>query len=83
MQGALDRLSPVLMTAASTALGLFPLVVGSPIGKELERPLAWVILGGLASSTFLNLVVVPTLAAPLAVLWRPEDDAGLRPEVQK
>ena len=72
LQGALDRLSPVLMTAASTALGLFPLVVGSPIGKELERPLAWVILGGLASSTFLNLIVVPTLAAPLAVLWRPD-----------
>ena len=80
MQGALDRLSPVLMTAASTALGLFPLVVGSPIGKELERPLAWVILGGLASSTFLNLIVVPTLAAPLAVLWRPDSDADLRPE---
>ena len=80
MQGALDRLSPVLMTAASTALGLFPLVVGSPIGKELERPLAWVILGGLASSTFLNLIVVPTLAAPLAVLWRPDTDADLRSE---
>ena len=80
MQGALDRLSPVLMTAASTALGLFPLVVGSPIGKELERPLAWVILGGLASSTFLNLIVVPTLAAPLAVLWRPDSDSDLRPE---
>ena len=80
MQGALDRLSPVLMTAASTALGLFPLVVGSPIGKELERPLAWVILGGLASSTFLNLIVVPTLAAPLAVLWRPDTDPDLRPE---
>ena len=78
MQGALDRLSPVLMTAASTALGLFPLVVGSPIGKELERPLAWVILGGLASSTFLNLIVVPTLAAPLAVLWRPDTDSDLR-----
>ena len=80
LQGALDRLSPVLMTAASTALGLFPLVVGSPIGKELERPLAWVILGGLASSTFLNLIVVPTLAAPLAVLWRPDADSDLRPE---
>ena len=80
MQGALDRLSPVLMTAASTALGLFPLVVGSPIGKELERPLAWVILGGLASSTFLNLIVVPTLAAPLSVLWRPDTDTDLRQE---
>ena len=81
LQGALDRLSPVLMTAASTALGLFPLVVGSPVGKELERPLAWVILGGLASSTFLNLIVVPALAARLAALWRPDDSgADLRAE---
>ncbi|MBI3990150.1 MAG: efflux RND transporter permease subunit [candidate division NC10 bacterium] len=61
IQGSLDRLSPVLMTASVAALGLFPLVVGSPVGKELERPLAWVILGGLATSTFLNLIVVPTL----------------------
>ena len=80
MQGALDRLSPVLMTASSTALGLFPLLIGSPIGKELERPLAWVILGGLASSTFLNLIVVPTLAARLAVLWRPGSESELQPE---
>lgn len=61
VQGTLDRLVPVLMTAATAALGLFPLLWGSPIGKELERPLAQVVLGGLFTSTFLNMVVIPTL----------------------
>jgi len=61
VQGTLDRLVPVLMTAATAALGLFPLLWGSPVGKELERPLAQVVLGGLLTSTFLNMVVIPTL----------------------
>jgi Cu/Ag efflux pump CusA len=60
-QGTLDRLVPVLMTAATAALGLVPLLWGSPVGKELERPLAQVVLGGLVTSTFLNMVVIPTL----------------------
>lgn len=61
VQGTLDRLVPVLMTAATAALGLLPLLWGSPVGKELERPLAQVVLGGLFTSTFLNMVVIPTL----------------------
>ncbi len=61
VQGTLDRLVPVLMTAATAALGLIPLLWGSPVGKELERPLAQVVLGGLVTSTFLNMFVLPTL----------------------
>lgn len=61
VQGTLDRLVPVLMTAATAALGLIPLLWGSPVGKELERPLAQVVLGGLVTSTFLNMLVIPTL----------------------
>ena len=61
VEGSLDRLNPVLMTAATAALGLVPLLWGSPTGKELERPLAHVILGGLFTSTFLNMIVIPTL----------------------
>ncbi|PHS28258.1 MAG: CusA/CzcA family heavy metal efflux RND transporter [Robiginitomaculum sp.] len=61
VEGTLDRLVPVLMTAATAALGLIPLLLGSPVGKELERPLALVVLGGLFTSTFLNMVVIPTL----------------------
>ncbi len=61
VEGSLDRLNPVLMTAATAALGLVPLLWGEATGKELERPLAHVILGGLFTSTFLNMVVIPTL----------------------
>lgn len=61
VEGTLDRLVPVLMTAATAALGLIPLLWGSPVGKELERPLAQVVLGGLVTSTFLNMFVLPTL----------------------
>ncbi len=61
VQGTLDRLVPVLMTAATAALGLVPLMFGSPVGKELELPLAQVVLGGLFTATLLNMVVVPTV----------------------
>ena len=61
IHGSLDRLNPVLMTAATAALGLVPLLWGDATGKELERPLAHVILGGLFTSTFLNMIVIPTL----------------------
>ena len=61
IEGTLDRLVPVLMTAATAALGLVPLLWGSPVGKELERPLAQVVLGGLFTSTILNMLVIPAL----------------------
>jgi Cu/Ag efflux pump CusA len=69
VQGTLDRLVPVLMTASTAALGLIPLLWGSPVGKELERPLAQVVLGGLFTSTLLNMIVVPT-AYNRIELWR-------------
>ncbi len=68
LEGSLDRLNPVLMTAATAALGLVPLLWGEPTGKELERPLAHVILGGLFTSTFLNMVVIPTLYSKIEEL---------------
>ncbi len=69
VQGTLDRLVPVLMTAATAALGLLPLLFGSPVGKELQVPLAQVVLGGLFTSTLLNMVVVPTVYNRVE-LWR-------------
>lgn len=63
IQGASERLAPILMTALVTALGLLPLAIGSgAAGQEIEGPLAIVILGGLITSTALNLLVLPTLA---------------------
>jgi len=60
VQGSIERLVPILMTAISSALGLAPLALaaGEP-GSELLAPLATVTLGGLLTSTFLNLVVIP------------------------
>jgi len=61
--GARERLVPILMTALVTALGLLPLAIGSgQAGREIEGPMAIVILGGLVTSTALNLLVLPTLA---------------------
>ncbi|MEZ4332238.1 MAG: efflux RND transporter permease subunit [Myxococcota bacterium] len=62
-RGALDRVVPITMTALVTGLGLLPLALGSgDAGREIEGPMAVVILGGLASSTLLNLIVLPVLA---------------------
>ncbi len=62
-RGASERLVPILMTALVTGLGLLPLALysGTP-GNEIEGPMAVVILGGLMTSTILNLLVLPTLA---------------------
>jgi len=63
MRGASERLMPILMTATVTALGLLPLALGAgEAGREIEGPMAIVILGGLITSTALNLLVLPTLA---------------------
>ncbi len=62
LRGAEERLAPILMTALATALALFPIIVtGSKPGQEIEHPMAIVIFGGLATSTVLNLFLLPTL----------------------
>jgi Cu/Ag efflux pump CusA len=62
LQGAKDRLAPILMTASATGLALVPLVLaGSIPGNEIEHPLAVTILGGLVTATLLNLFVLPSL----------------------
>ena len=63
VEGSRDRLVPVLMTAAAAAFGLLPLIFGAPAGKEIQRPMAQVILGGLFTSTILTLIVVPAAFA--------------------
>jgi Cu/Ag efflux pump CusA len=62
IQGSMERLSPILMTAMTTGLALVPLALAADKpGSELESPMAIVILGGLVTATLLNLVVVPAM----------------------
>ena len=62
LQGSLDRLNPILMTALTSALALIPLAVGGSLpGNEIQSPMALVILGGLLSSTLLNGFVIPVV----------------------
>ncbi|MBS1723439.1 MAG: efflux RND transporter permease subunit [Armatimonadetes bacterium] len=60
-QGALERLRPVLMTALVAALGFIPMAVNTGLGSEVQRPLATVVIGGIASATLLTLFVLPAL----------------------
>lgn len=67
MRGSLDRLLPILMTALSSGLALIPLALGSHLpGNEIQSPMAQVMLGGLLTSTLLNLFIVPIMA-PLKI----------------
>jgi Cu/Ag efflux pump CusA len=63
IKGAQERLVPILMTASATALALFPIIIGGNIpGHEIEHPMAVIIVGGLFTSTLLNLFVMPVLS---------------------
>jgi cobalt-zinc-cadmium resistance protein CzcA len=69
--GAEVRLRPVLMTALVAALGFLPMALATSAGAEVQRPLATVVIGGLVTSTFLTLIVLPALYA----WWMRRDDA--------
>ncbi len=60
LHGSIDRLNPILMTALTSALALIPLVFnGDKSGNEIQSPMAVVVLGGLLTSTLLNIYVMP------------------------
>jgi heavy metal efflux system protein len=61
LEGSLTRLRPVLMTAAVAAFGFIPMALSTSAGAEVQRPLATVVIGGILSSTFLTLILLPVL----------------------
>jgi cobalt-zinc-cadmium resistance protein CzcA len=63
IEGSLTRLRPVLMTALVASFGFVPMAIATGAGAEVQRPLATVVIGGILSSTFLTLVVLPSLYA--------------------
>jgi Cu/Ag efflux pump CusA len=85
VRGARERLSPILMTSLATGLALIPLVIfGERPGQEIEHPLAIVILGGLVTSTLLNLFVTPSLYLRFGKLGKNQEPetAATQPEPQ-
>jgi Cu/Ag efflux pump CusA len=84
IRGAMERLAPILMTALTAGLALLPLALsaGRP-GRELEQPMAVVIIGGLLTSTFLNMIVLPTLFLRFGREVEPEQRAILRQKIAR
>ncbi len=80
IEGACLRLRPVLMTTLTTALGLLPLLVATGTGSEVQRPLGVVVVGGLATSTVITLLVVPALYKWFAPVPQREDPLLLHDE---
>src|SRR4029453_14529419 len=75
IEGSLTRLRPVLMTALVASLGFVPMAIATGTGAEVQRPLATVVIGGILSSTFLTLIVLPAL-----YFWfEREQKAGAKP----
>ncbi len=82
LRGARERLAPILMTATTTGLALLPLVVAGAIpGNEIEHPMAVVILGGLVTSTLLNLLVVPSLYLRFGGTREPDPETASVPAI--
>ncbi|HZS04785.1 MAG TPA: efflux RND transporter permease subunit [Blastocatellia bacterium] len=86
VQGSMERLSPILMTALVTGVGLIPLALGAgEPGREIQQPMAVVILGGIVTSTFLNMIVIPALYLKYGEVTEQsparglKDDRGLAP----
>jgi len=77
-RGAMERLAPILMTALCAGLALVPIVIRGPIpGHEIEHPMAVVILGGLVTSTVMNLALLPALYLAYGMPGRPRATGGV------
>ena len=83
VQGSMERLSPIMMTALCTGLALLPLALsGGEPGNEIQSPMAVVVLGGLLTSLALNMVVVPVLFLRYGVVKERVGERGFEPSAQ-
>lgn len=77
VEGTLTRLRPKLMTALVASLGFLPMAIARGAGAEVQRPLATVVIGGIVTSTFLTLIVLPILYDWMETRWRPNPSVNL------
>lgn len=82
VEGSLERLTAVLMTALASALGMVPLAIGGGAGKEILQPLAVVVLGGLFTSTALTLLVLPALYSQFGRFLVPQQTTPVSAQAQ-
>ncbi len=82
IEGSLTRLRPVLMTALVASFGFVPMAIATGTGAEVQRPLATVVIGGILSSTFLTLIVLPVLYAWLEHDGKRADKPAERSELK-
>ena len=75
-EGSLTRLRPVIVTAFVASLGFVPMAIATGAGAEVQRPLATVVIGGILSSTFLTLVLLPVLSDWIEKPPAPEDPSN-------
>ncbi len=78
-EAATQRMRPMLMTALSAAIGLFPAALSTGIGSQVQRPLATVVVGGMLIGPIMLLIVVPALR--LLVIWKDETASEQEPEL--
>ena len=78
MEGTLTRLRPKLMTALVASLGFLPMALATGAGAEVQRPIATVVIGGIVTSTFLTLLVVPLLYEWLERKTKPENQTDIQ-----
>jgi cobalt-zinc-cadmium resistance protein CzcA len=79
VEGTLTRLRPKLMTALVASLGFLPMAIATGAGAEVQRPIATVVIGGIVTSTFLTLLVVPLLYEWLERKTKPRNQTAIEP----
>lgn len=82
IDGAMERVRPVLMTALVASLGFVPMAIATGTGAEVQKPLATVVIGGLVTSTILTLFVLPAITGLVLRRRRKNEDVKLEPQIE-
>jgi cobalt-zinc-cadmium resistance protein CzcA len=82
IEGTMERVRPVLMTALVASLGFVPMAIATGTGAEVQRPLATVVIGGLITSTALTLLILPAICHLVMKARKRKPETGASPTVE-